>query len=86
MRGAYHYLGEHHVNVTNSPELENDAQHLLDASVNWEMDNVRVSVFGRNLSDEDGYTHGYDVAGLWSYAAVRAPRTIGAEIVYNFGE
>ena len=86
VRGAYHFLGEHHVNVTNSPELENDAQHLLDASVNWEMDNVRVSVFGRNLSDEDGYTHGYDVAGLWSYAAVRAPRTIGAEIVYNFGE
>ncbi|MEY2908428.1 MAG: hypothetical protein RLZZ602_951, partial [Pseudomonadota bacterium] len=86
VRGAYHFLGEHYVNVTNSPELLNDDQHLFDASVNWEINNMRVSVFGRNLSDEDGYTHGYDVAGLWSYAATRPPRTIGAELVWNFGE
>ncbi len=86
VRGAYHYLGEHYVNVTNSPELLNDDQHLLDASVNWEINSLRLSVFGRNLSDEDGYTHGYDVAGLWSYAATRPPRTIGAELVWNFGE
>lgn len=85
VRGAYHFLGEHYVNVTNSPELQNDDQHLLDASVNWEIDGLRLSVFGRNLTDEDGYTHGYDVAGLWSYAATRPPTTIGAEIVYNFG-
>lgn len=86
VRGAYHYLGEHYVNVTNAPELQNDAQHLLDASVNWEINNLRLSVFGRNLTDEDGYTHGYDVAGLWSYAAVRPPTTVGAELVWSFGE
>jgi len=86
VRGAYHYLGEHYVNVTNAPELKNDGQHLLDASVNWEINDLRLSLFGRNLSDEDGYTHGYDVAGLWSYAATRPPRTIGAEVVWNFGE
>jgi hypothetical protein len=28
VRGAYHYLAEHYVNVTNAPELENDEQHL----------------------------------------------------------
>ena len=38
-----------------------------------------------NLLDEEGYTHGYDVAGLWSYAATRPPQTIGAELVYNLG-
>ena len=27
-----------------------------------------------------------DVAGLWSYAAVRAPRTYGFEVMYNFGQ
>jgi hypothetical protein len=26
------------------------------------------------------------VAGLWSYAAVRAPRTYGFEVMYNFGQ
>jgi iron complex outermembrane receptor protein len=86
VRGAYHYLGDHWVNVTNAPELENDAQHLLDASINFEFNNWKFSVFGRNLTDEDGYTHGYDVAGLWSYSAVRPPRTYGVEAMYQFGD
>jgi iron complex outermembrane receptor protein len=47
---------------------------------------LQFSLFGRNLTDEDGYSHGYDVAGLWSYAAVRAPRTYGFEVMYNFGQ
>jgi len=85
VRGAFHYLGEHFVNVTNSPELENDDQHLLDASINYSINAFTFSVFGRNLTDEDGYTHGYDVAGLWSYASTRPPLTYGAEIIYNFG-
>jgi iron complex outermembrane receptor protein len=86
VRGAYHYIGEHFVNVSNSPELENDAQNLFDASVNYTYDAFTVSVYGRNLTDEDGYSHGYDVAGLCSYAATRPPRTYGLEVVYNFGE
>ena len=86
VRGAYHYIGEHFVNVSNSPELENDAQNLIDASVNYSINAFTFSVFGRNLTDEDGYIHGYDVAGLWSYAATRPPRTYGLEVVYNFGE
>ena len=87
IRGAYHFIGEHYTNVTNSPELENDDQHLLDASVSYAMNNgLRFSLFGRNLTDEDGYAHGYDVAGLWSYASTRAPRTYGFEVQYNFGD
>ena len=87
IRGSYHYIGGHFTNVTNSPELENDGQNLVDASINYAMNNgLQISVFGRNLTDEDGYSHGYDVAGLWSYAAVRAPRTYGVEVTYNFGQ
>ena len=87
VRGSFHYIGEHFTNVTNSPELENDAQQLVDASINYAMNNgLQFSLFGRNLTDEDGYSHGYDVAGLWSYAAVRAPRTYGFEVMYNFGQ
>ena len=86
VRVAYHYIGEHYVNVTNSPELENDEQHLIDASVNHSINNFTFSVFGRNLTDEDGYTHGYDVAGLWSYAATRPPRVWGAELVYDWND
>ncbi len=86
VRGAYHFLGEHYTSVENSPELENDDQHLVDASINFSKDAFTVSIFGRNLTDEDGYIHGYNVATLWSYAATRPPRTYGLEVVYNFGE
>jgi iron complex outermembrane receptor protein len=85
IRGAYHFLGEHYTSVDNSPELENDDQHLVDASINYSINAFTFSIFGRNLLDEDGYIHGYDVAGLWSYAATRPPLTYGAEVVYNFG-
>ena len=86
LRASYHFLGSHWVNVTNSPELRNEGQGLLDASVNWEFNDWQFSFFGRNLTDEDGYTHGYDVAGLWSYSAVRPPRTYGLEAIYRFGD
>lgn len=84
IRGSYRYIGEHHTSVTNNDELENDSQGIVDASINYAINNLQFSIFGRNLSDEDGYTHGYEVAGLWSYAATRPPRTYGLEVVYNF--
>ena len=45
---------------------------------------MRLSLFGRNLAEEDGYGIGFDVAGLWSYAATRPPRTYGLEVSYSF--
>lgn len=86
VRGAYHFIGEHYVNVTNDPELKNDAQHLVDASINYSTNGLQFSVFERNLTDEDGCMHGYDVAGLWSYATTRPPRTYDVEVQYNFGD
>lgn len=85
VRGAYHFLGEHFIEQTNRAELENDAQHLIDLSVNYAINGVHVSLFGRNLSNEDGYSHGLNVSGLWAYASPRAPRTWGVEVTYSFG-
>lgn len=84
-RVAYHYLGEHETNFDNSPELHNDAQHLVDASINYDWGKTRFSLFGRNLTEEDGYMIGYDVAGIWSYSAARPPRTWGVEVTHEFG-
>ncbi|MFK7916336.1 MAG: TonB-dependent receptor [Pseudomonadales bacterium] len=83
---GWHYIGEHEVDFANKPEVSNDAQHLINASVNYEINNVQVSLFGHNLTEEDGYGIGFDVAGLWTYAATRAPRTYGLEVSYSFGE
>ncbi len=83
---GYHYMSEYEVDFANKPELTNDAQGLLSASFNYEIGPLQVSAFGHNLTDEDGYTIGFDVAGLWSYAATRPPRTYGMEVSYTFGQ
>ena len=83
---GWHYMSDYEVDFANKPELTNEAQDLVSASVNYEIGRVQVSAFGHNLLDEDGYTIGFDVAGLWSYAATRPPRTYGLEVSYTFGE
>jgi iron complex outermembrane receptor protein len=85
VRGAYHFIGGHFVEQTNRAELENDGSHILDLSVNYAINGVTVSLYGRNLTDEDSYAHGLNVSGLWAYASPRPPRTWGLEVVYNFG-
>lgn len=85
VRGSYHFLGKHFIEQTNRPELANDDQHIIDLSVNYAVNRVIISLFGRNLTEEDGWAHGLNVSGLWAYAAPRAPRTWGAEVTYNFG-
>jgi len=84
--GTWHYIGEHFVDFANKAELENDAQNLVDAWINYEYKAALFSLYGRNLLDEDGYTIGFDVSSIWSYAYTRAPRTWGAEVVFRFGE
>jgi iron complex outermembrane receptor protein len=85
VRGAYHFIGEHFIEQTNAPELANDDQHLLDMSINYAINDVTFSLFGRNLTEEDGWAHGLDVSGLWAYASPRAPRTWGMEVAVKFG-
>ena len=84
-RMSYHYLDEYYTDFTNAPELKNDSQNLVDASINFEYGPTRLSLFGRNLTEEDAYMIGYDVAGIWTYSAARPPRTWGIEITHEFG-
>jgi iron complex outermembrane receptor protein len=84
VQAGWRYLGSHEVDFANKPELHNKSQNLIDASINYYYNDWYFSLFGRNLADEDGYQIGFDVAGLWSYAAPRAPRTWGVEVGYRF--
>ena len=86
LHAGLRYLDEHEVDFANKPELHNDSQTLIDASFNYNLNNWYFSVFGRNLTDEDGYQIGFDVAGLWSYSAPRSPQTWGVEVGVGFGE
>lgn len=82
--GDVHYIGAHEISFLNNPALRNDGQFLVNGSVNYKIGNTQVSAFVRNLLDEDGWTIGYDVQGLWSYGAPRPPRTYGVVVTQTF--
>ena len=84
VRLAARFIGEHYVDTENSPEIENDGVVTVDASVNYRRNDITFSVFGRNLTDEDAWTMGYDVQPLWSYGAVQDPRIIGVEMTFEY--
>jgi iron complex outermembrane receptor protein len=82
--GDVHYIGGHEITFLNNPNLRNSGQYLVDASINARFNQTTVSLFGKNLANEKGWTIGYDVQGVWSYAAPRPRRTWGIALTQAF--
>jgi iron complex outermembrane receptor protein len=77
-----------------------DGYGLLDASISYETENWSVSLWGKNLTEEDYFLHvldvgtNYDVVGpnntlavipgLWTFGTISPPRTYGVEFRFNF--
>ena len=107
--GNYSWRDDYYVNantITTHNELIgrpvglNEAYGLLDASINYETDWIRVSLFGKNLTDEDFFLHVLDVgtnfnggpngqplpvSGLWTYGTINNGTTWGLEVQFDFG-
>ncbi|MCW1431066.1 TonB-dependent receptor [Novosphingobium sp. JCM 18896] len=69
----------------NDPRVRTDPQGLLDASLSARFTigddtEAYLTVFGRNLANDRGMTHGFTVGGLWSFATAREPRTYGVTL------
>ena len=76
------YTDEFFNDIFNSQASVHDSVDLLNASINLrgEDDRWRVSVFGRNLTDETYQASGLGIANIWSYSVYGAPRTYGIEL------
>ena len=89
-RAAWHYVAKMELTFLNSPQSQVPAHSTFDASLTYTINQISVSLWGLNLSDDDSWTQGYDVgtsvnfAGLWTYTAVRPPRTYGVTLNYDF--
>ena len=72
----------------NDSRVKTDKQTLLDASATAHFKlsgaNAYLTVFGRNLLDDRGTTAAFNVAGLWSFASAREPRTYGVTAGFKF--
>ena len=72
----------------NDPRVRSDHANLVDASISllpaFADGRVRLTVYGRNLLNDPGPIGAFTVAGLWSFAAAREPRTYGVQLGYSF--
>ena len=86
IRASAHHIGEHHTSQLNSLTTFNKEQTLIDLSMNYEINNTVFAFFAKNLTEEDGFTVGYDVfaGAAWSYAMARKPRTWGVSVTQSF--
>lgn len=82
--GDVRYIGGHEITFLNNPNLRNSGQFLVDASINARFNKTTVSLFGKNLANENGWTIGYDVQGAFSYGAPRPSRTWGLAVTQSF--
>tara|TARA_B100001057_G_scaffold440265_1_gene474052 strand:+ start:159 stop:2696 length:2538 start_codon:yes stop_codon:yes gene_type:complete len=58
---------------------------LVNAYVTWDMnDNVALTLWGRNLTDETHRISANPVAALWNFTRYGAPRSIGLKAALNF--
>jgi iron complex outermembrane recepter protein len=72
----------------NDPRVRADAQNIVDASFTNEFKlgsgKAKITLYGRNLTNDLGPTHGFTVAGLWAFGTAREPRTYGVALGYEF--
>lgn len=68
----------------NDPRVRTDNQNLLDSSLTARFElggtEAHATLWGRNLLDDRGPTHGFTVGGLFSFGTAREPRTYGVTI------
>jgi len=84
-RASYQWRDDHFVDTLNSPSVAVEAYGLLDASVTYERlgSGWSMSLFGRNLSDEEFHDFGFDGGthrAIWG----GVPRTYGVELRAEF--
>lgn len=58
---------------------------MLDASINYETENWRLSVFGKNLTDESYFVHVLDVAAGYSATSATNPDPVYVPGLWTFG-
>ena len=85
----YSYMDDHSTNVAESADLVNsdfDDRNLVNTKLGWRNDNWNVSIWGKNLTDDDYASQTATPNPLWGTEAyfLAPPRTYGATLRYDF--
>ncbi|AQA19285.1 hypothetical protein BST95_14555 [Halioglobus japonicus] len=89
LRGDYSFMGDHLTNTAPAAQLqaqdEQDRQNL-NMTLGWRNDNWNLSVWGKNLTDEEYAAQtlvAYPITDMDAYF-LAPPRTYGATVRYDF--
>jgi iron complex outermembrane receptor protein len=88
-RTDYSYMDEHSTNVGASTALRDsdfDDRNLVNSKLGWRNDNWNISVWGKNLTDDEYATQTaspFLISGMDAYF-LAAPLTYGATLRYDF--
>ncbi|MCC5872091.1 MAG: TonB-dependent receptor [Gammaproteobacteria bacterium] len=72
--------------VFNPGLTQQESRVLWDANVSWRdnSDRYRVTLWAKNLLDEEHRVAGNSVAGLWNFTMFGRPRSLGIELAARF--
>ncbi|MBT7720778.1 MAG: TonB-dependent receptor, partial [Halieaceae bacterium] len=89
LRGDYSFMGDHTTNTASAAQLqakdEQDRQNL-NVALGWRNDNWNVSLWGKNLTDEEYAAQTlvpYPISNMDAYF-LAPPKTYGATLRYDF--
>lgn len=72
-----------YTDTANSPDLEQNANDLVNARIGLKNDNFGLYLWGRNLTDEDIIGGGFKVFSV-TQRSINIPRTYGIELRYEY--
>lgn len=83
-RADYQWTDDFYFDPSNNPEVLSPAHELVSAFASWESSTgLKVSVYGKNLTDTEYQTHIIKNAGI-GFSVFGAPRSFGLAISQSF--
>lgn len=83
-RADYQWTDDFYFDPSNAPEVLSPSYGLLSAFMSWESPNgLKVSVYGKNLGDEEYQQHVIKNAGI-GFSVFGAPRSFGVALSKSF--
>ena len=78
------YYGEQYLEVSNGGGALQGAYNTVNGNISWENDNVRLMLWGRNLTDEVYKQYALDLGILGGTVVYAPPQWFGFTATYNF--
>ncbi|MGC6476071.1 MAG: TonB-dependent receptor [Parvibaculales bacterium] len=84
-RGDYSYKDDYFTDLNNDPEIMQDGFGLVDLSVSYDNEEkgYRVSLYGRNVTDEDYFEFAANVGNIDTVVWGGAPQRFGLELAFG---